>query len=104
VKLDQINIPRNDPREPKLTVQNPDGLACILQSSGDGPEIAAAIHIPLHIIVFARRSKATEAVLGGGLAGAILGVGLWINGGTNLLRELGTDLGDGTLNLVQEAA
>lgn len=43
-------------------------------------------------------------MLGGGLAGAILGVGLWINGGTNLLSELVPKVGDGTLDLVQEPA
>ena len=54
--------------------------------------------------MFARRSKAAKAVLGGGLAGAILGVGLWINGGTNLLSELVTKVGNGTLDLVKEPA
>ena len=101
---DQINIPRVDTKEPKLTVQNPDGFARILQSFRDGPEIAAAIHVPLYIIVFTGRSKTTEAVLGGRLAGTILGVGLRVDGGTNFLSEVVTEFGNGTLDLIQEPA
>lgn len=54
--------------------------------------------------MFTGRSKATETVVGAGLAGAILGISLRVDGGTNLLSELVTEFGNGTLDLIQEPA
>lgn len=53
--------------------------------------------------MFPRRCEASEPVLRAGLAGAILGIGLRIDGGTQLLGNLGTEVGDRALDLPQKA-
>lgn len=52
--------------------------------------------------MFSWGREAPKAVFGAGLAGTILRVGLGINGGTQLCGELGTEVGDSSLDLPQE--
>jgi hypothetical protein len=91
------------PGDPQLTVENPDRLARILQRYGYCPEIGAPINVRLHLIVFSGWSEAAKAMLCGGLGSSILGVGLWIDGGAEFGGQLGTEIGDGTLDLAQES-
>ena len=53
--------------------------------------------------MFSGRSETAEAVLCGGLGAPILGVGLWINGGSDFGSQVGTEIGHSTLDLAQEA-
>lgn len=53
--------------------------------------------------MFSGWSETAEAVLCGGLGGPILGVGLWINGGSDLASQVGTEISHSTLDLAQEA-
>lgn len=91
------------PGDPPLTVKNPDRLARILQRHGYCPEIGAPIDVRLHLVVFSGRSEAAEAVLCGGLGSSILGVCLWIDGGSEFSGQLGSKTCHGTLDLAQEA-
>lgn len=59
--------------------------------------------MPLHVIVFPRRSETSEPVLRVGVAGAILRIGLRINGGTQCLGNIGTEIGDRPLELPQKS-
>ena len=60
--------------------------------------------MPLDIIMFTGRSKATEPSLRIRLHMAILGICLRVDGCTNLRGKLGTKLGHGALNLAQESS
>lgn len=53
--------------------------------------------------MFSGWSEAAKAVLCGGLGSSILGVGLGIDSGPKFGGQLGTEIGDGTLDLAQES-
>lgn len=83
----------------ELTIQNPDGFSGTLKRARHGPEIAASIDIPLHVVVVTRRRKTLEAMLGWGLSLAVLRVRLGVDGGADLGRPFCTVLLNSALDL-----
>lgn len=53
--------------------------------------------------MFPRRGEATKTVLCGGLGSSILGVGLGIDSSPKFGGQLGTEIGNGPLDLAQES-
>lgn len=100
------------PHGSRLTIEDPDVLLGIFQSPGNGMEIIAPIHVPLHIILFSRGSKASESVPSIGanfffraLFGSepILSVTVGVDGSSQLFSKLVTEICNGILELIQEA-
>lgn len=85
-----------------LTVKNPNRLARTLQSPRDGPEITAAVHVPLGIIALSGWGKASKALLSGGLGCAVMRISLRIDGVAQLLCHISTQIGHCALDLPQE--
>lgn len=52
--------------------------------------------------MFPDRGEAIKSMLCVGIAGTILGIRLWIDGGTDLLGKFRTKLGHSTLKFLQE--
>ena len=85
-----------------LTVQDPDGFSGAFQSPRDRPEVAAPVHIPLDIVVFAWGSKASEAILCARLDMAIFGIRLRVDRGPNLRGKLRAVFSHCALKLAQK--
>lgn len=61
-------------RTMRLTVENPDRLSGLLQCFGHGPEVAAAVDVPLGIIPYSLSGEASISMLRG-IVGAVAAIG-----------------------------
>lgn len=83
----------------ELTVQNPDRLSRALQRPGDGVEVAAAIHVPLHVAIWSGSGKASKAAGGPRFLLTVLGIRLRVESGSHAACKLGTDVNRRVLEL-----